>query len=67
MENYRILNVEDEYIGAKDLQKQLMNLEYDLVGIVSTGEGTMKKTIATLPDLVLMDVHLKGAMDGRDF
>jgi len=64
MINPKILIVEDENIVAKDLQKRLMNLGYDIVGIVSTGEEAVKKAIATLPDLVLMDVRLKGEMDG---
>lgn len=64
MLNPKILIVEDENIVAKDLQKRLMNLGYDIVGIVSTGEEAIKKAIATLPDLVLMDVRLKGEMDG---
>jgi PAS domain S-box-containing protein len=64
MANPKILIVEDENIVAKDLQKRLMNLGYDIVGIVSTGEEAVKKAIATLPDLVLMDVRLKGEMDG---
>jgi len=39
----KILIVEDENIVAKDLQKRLMNLGYDIVGIVSTGEEAVKK------------------------
>ena len=64
MINPKILIVEDENIVANDLQKRLMNLGYDIVGIVSTGEDGIKKAIASQPDLVLMDVHLKGEMDG---
>ena len=64
MVNQKILIVEDENIVAKDLQKRLMNLGYDVVGIVSTGEEAVKKVVATSPDLVLMDVRLKGEMDG---
>jgi PAS domain S-box-containing protein len=64
MVNQKILIVEDENIVAKDLQKRLMNLGYDVVGVVSTGEEAVKKAVATSPDLVLMDVRLKGEMDG---
>ncbi len=64
MTNPKILIVEDENIVAIDLQKRLVNLGYEIVGIVSTGEEAVKKAIATLPDLVLMDVRLKGEMDG---
>src|SRR5512136_2413134 len=64
MVNPKILIVEDENIVARDLQKRLINLGYDIVGVVSTGEEAVKKAIATLPDLVLMDVRMKGEMDG---
>jgi PAS domain S-box-containing protein len=64
MVNQKILIVEDENIVAVDLQKRLINLGYDIVGVVATGEEAVKKAIATSPDLVLMDVRLKGEMDG---
>ena len=62
----KILIVEDDNIVANDLQKRLMNLGYNIVGIVSTGEEAIKKAITVLPDLVLMDVRLKVEMDGFD-
>ena len=49
---------------AHDLQKRLMDLGYDIVGIVSTGEEAMRRAITAAPELVLMDVHLKGEPDG---
>lgn len=64
MASPKILIVEDENIVAKDLQKRLVNLGYDIVGIAATGEEAVKKAVATLPDLVLMDVRLKGEMSG---
>ncbi len=64
MASPKILIVEDENIVAKDLQKRLVNLGYDIVGVASTGEEAVKKAIATSPDLVLMDVRLKGEMSG---
>jgi PAS domain S-box-containing protein len=64
MVNPKILIVEDDDIVAKDLQERLRNFGYDVVGFASTGEEAAKKVSATLPDLVLMDVHLKGEKDG---
>jgi PAS domain S-box/PAS domain S-box/PAS domain S-box len=64
MANPKILIVEDDNIVAKDLQKRLSNFGYDVVGFASTGEEAVKKVIATSPDLVLMDVRLKGEKDG---
>ena len=64
MANPKILIVEDDNIVAKDLQKRLSNFGYDVVGFASTSEEAVKKVIATSPDLVLMDVRLKGEKDG---
>lgn len=65
MANPKILIVEDEAIVAKDLQKRLLNLGYDVIGIAATGEEALRKAAATaVIDLVLMDVRLKGEMDG---
>jgi PAS domain S-box-containing protein len=64
MVNPKILIVENDSIVAKDLQTRLINYGYDVVGFVSTGEEAVKKVIATSPDLVLMNVSLKGEKDG---
>ncbi len=64
MANPKILIVEDESIVAKDLQKRLINLGYDVIGIALTAEEAIKMANSNLPDLVLMDVRLKGEMDG---
>jgi two-component system, cell cycle sensor histidine kinase and response regulator CckA len=59
-----ILVVEDENIIAKDLQRRLTTLGYTVSAIVSSGPDALQKA-ADLPlDLVLMDIVLKGDMDG---
>lgn len=60
----RILIVEDQNIVAMDIQNRLRNLNYTVVGIASSGAGAIKKADETIPDLVLMDIMLKGDMDG---
>ena len=60
----RILVVEDEIITAAALEKSLRNLGYDVVGIVSSGEQAIRRAAETVPDLILMDIRLQGAMDG---
>ena len=60
----RILVVEDEKIIQLDLQYQLEQLGYVVAGVASTGEEAVEKAAQLEPDLVLMDVRLKGAMDG---
>jgi len=64
MSNSRILIVEDEGIIAKDIQNTLNRSGYSVVGIASSGEEAIKKAMEIHPDLVLMDIVLKGAMDG---
>ncbi len=60
----RILIVEDENIVARDIQNTLKNLGYTVTGHAATGEDAIQKAGETRPDLVLMDVMLKGYQDG---
>lgn len=66
MSKTNILIVEDESIVAKDIQHSLKNLGYNVVGIVPTGEGAVATAVEKTPDLVLMDIMLKGTMSGID-
>lgn len=63
-ESARILIVEDESIVAKDIQAGLQGLGYTVVGMVATGEEALEQAATLRPDLVLMDIKLKGEMDG---
>jgi len=58
------LVVEDEIIVAMEIQDRLENLGYDVSAVVSTGKEAIQKAEETRPDLVLMDIMLKGDMDG---
>ncbi|HEY9874721.1 MAG TPA: ATP-binding protein [Candidatus Obscuribacterales bacterium] len=60
----KILVVEDERIVAKDIVKSLQRLGYVVIASVSSGEEAIKKVSENQPDLVLMDIMLKGEMDG---
>src|SRR3989442_1585180 len=60
----QVLVVEDEKIVAADIQAQLEKLGYGVPGILSTGEDAIRTASETRPDLVLMDIHLKGRIDG---
>ena len=64
MEGCRILIVEDERIVARDLSDSLEGLGYEVAGIVSSGEEAIEMTGEQLPDLVLMDIILRGNLDG---
>lgn len=60
----RIHIVEDESIVALDIQDRLTELGYTVTGVADRGAEALAQIAATPPDLVLMDIHLKGAMDG---
>ncbi|MFN6484937.1 MULTISPECIES: response regulator [unclassified Nostoc] len=64
MTNAKILVVEDEAIVAKDLQYRLIKFGYTVPAIASSGEEAINKAVEISPDLVLMDIKLKGSMDG---
>ena len=64
MPNIRILVVEDESLVAKDIQNMLRSLGYEVIDVVSTGEEAIQLAEATTPDLVLLDIVLKGEVDG---
>ena len=60
----RILVVEDEHIVAMGIKKMLKSLGYTVTGVASSGEDAISKAESTFPDVVLMDIMLKGDMDG---
>jgi PAS domain S-box-containing protein len=60
----RILVVEDERVVALALEKCLTQLGHDVVGLLASGQEAVKKMRTLQADLVLMDIRLKGEMDG---
>ncbi len=60
----RIFVVEDEVIVARDIRQQLVNLGYETAGHAISAEDCLAQLPLQLPDLVLMDIQLSGAMDG---
>lgn len=59
-----ILVVEDEGIVAKDIQAMLRGLGYHVPKTVGTGEMAVQIAREAKPDLILMDIQLRGQMDG---
>lgn len=59
-----ILVVEDESIVAKDIQFCLKKLGYEVVGVVDTGERAIEIAKEKSPDLIMMDIMLKGDISG---
>lgn len=64
MAKLKILIVEDENIVAKDIQNTLISLGYSVQAIVPSGEKAIKEIEQARPDLILMDIMLKGKMNG---
>ena len=60
----RIMIVEDEKISAIDIQRNLEKLGYDVSATVASGAEALGQVIENRPDLVLMDIKLKGKIDG---
>lgn len=60
----KILIVEDEMIIGANISLQLSKLGYDVTGIVSRGEEALTHVRQSKPDIVLMDIQLKGELDG---
>jgi two-component system response regulator LytT len=61
-----ILVVEDEAIVAKDIQNSLKKLGYNVPSVENTGEDAVESAGKYRPDLVLMDIMLKGQISGID-
>lgn len=59
-----ILIVEDEAVLAKDLSRTLSLFDYEVMGPVSTGEEALKIVRECRPNLVLLDITLRGHLDG---
>ncbi|MBI4986156.1 MAG: EAL domain-containing protein [Rhodocyclales bacterium] len=60
----QLMLVEDERVVALDLKNQLRNFGYHVGSVFATGEEAVRRISYQSPDLVLMDIHLEGLMDG---
>ena len=64
MSQKSIFIVEDESVVSLDIRASLQQLGYAVAGHAVSGEEAILKVGQTAPDLVLMDIHLKGEMNG---
>ena len=64
MVKLKILVAEDESIVAKDIQNSLKKLGYTVPVVVATGEKAIEEAEQSHPDLILMDIMLKGKING---
>ena len=65
-ETPRVLIVEDDHIVALDIRRNLRKAGYQTIDIVASGEETLQKFEDFDPDLILMDIHLQGSLDGLE-
>jgi len=62
----RILIVEDELIIAEDIRTKLTGLGYNVTGIAMTADEAEQLLESARPDIVMLDILLKGERDGID-
>ncbi len=60
----KVLIVEDEGVVALSLKSTLSKMGYSIAGIAVTGKEALKIAMETHPDVILMDIHIKGDIDG---
>jgi CheY-like chemotaxis protein len=63
-QSVRVLIVEDEVLTARTIANSLANLGYAVIGFARSGEEAIELATQARPDVVLMDITLKGRMDG---
>lgn len=64
MDKAKILIVEDEQITAMDVADILGRIGHEITDTISTGEQAIESVKKNKPDIILMDISLKGKMDG---
>ena len=64
MSKVNVLVVEDESIVSKDIQYSLKKLGYNVIGAAATGEKAIELATELKPDIILMDIMLKGDITG---
>ena len=60
----RVMIVEDEAVVALHLRQELNKLGYTVAGTATAGEQALKMIEEVFPDVILMDIHIQGEMDG---
>ncbi len=62
----KIMIVDDDYIISESLNAILPDLGYEVVGVVASGEEAVEMVPELKPDLILMDIVMRGGMDGTE-
>jgi len=64
IENVKVMIVEDDMIIRLDLERALQLAEFNIVATASTGKSAVEKAQVHRPNVILMDIGLKGSMNG---
>lgn len=64
MEKAQVMVVEDEGLVALSLEKKLTDLGYSVSAVVASAEEAIQKALEFKPDIILMDIMLRGGTDG---
>jgi len=64
MDKIRLIVVEDESLVARDIENMATSQGYEVCGIATSAEEALALAASTRPDIVLMDVIVKGVLDG---
>ena len=65
-DRYKVLIVEDERVVAKDLALTIESMGYEVIGSAASHDEAMAICAQQEPDIVLMDIRIKGPIDGID-
>jgi len=63
-QKHKILIVEDDLVIAKNLQMMLKKMDYQVAQVLDSGEALLEALQQEIPDLILLDINLAGALDG---
>ncbi|HPS65671.1 MAG TPA: response regulator, partial [Ignavibacteria bacterium] len=64
MDRVKILIVEDDVFSANIIKRILTNRGYEITDVVSDSKDVLSSVENIIPDLILMDIVLRGTMDG---
>ncbi len=64
MNDTKILIVEDELLIAKGIARDVLKNGYKIEKVVSSGQAALEQVKILVPDLILMDIAIKGKMNG---
>ena len=66
MAEVKILIVEDELLLAEDLKQKLERLNYEVIGMSTSGEDALSLVGRQVPDIAILDINLDGEMNGLE-